>query len=46
MLTLTQSLQDTAGRGEALNLVFEQRLFDLAGDYRRGSNTSVRRNNK
>jgi len=31
MLTFTQFLQDTAGRGEAVNLVFEQRLFDLAG---------------
>jgi hypothetical protein len=31
MLTFTQFLRDTADRGEAVNLVFEQRLFDLAG---------------
>jgi hypothetical protein len=31
MLTFAQFLHDTADRGEAVNLVFEQRLFDLAG---------------
>jgi len=31
MLTFTQFLRDTAERGEAVNLVFEQRLVDLAG---------------
>ena len=31
MLTFTQFLHDAADRGEAVNLVFEQRLFDLAG---------------
>jgi len=31
MQTFTQFLHDTADRGEAVNLVFEQRLFDLAG---------------
>ena len=31
MLTFTQFLREAADRGEAVNLVFEQRLFDLAG---------------
>jgi hypothetical protein len=31
MLTFAQFLHDVADRGEAVNLVFEQRLFDLAG---------------
>jgi hypothetical protein len=31
MQTFAQFLHDTAGRGEAVNLMFEQRLFDLAG---------------
>jgi hypothetical protein len=31
MLTFTQFLHETAEHGEAVNLVFEQRLFDLAG---------------
>lgn len=31
MPTFTQFLHDVADRGEAVNLVFEQRLFDLAG---------------
>jgi hypothetical protein len=31
MQTFAQFLHDTAGRGEAVNLLFEQRLFDLAG---------------
>jgi len=31
MQTLTELLHETADRGEAVNLMFEQRLFDLAG---------------
>lgn len=31
MQTFTQFLHDTVERGEAVNLMFEQRLFDLAG---------------
>jgi hypothetical protein len=31
MQTFTEFLHDTANRGEAVNLIFEQRLFDLAG---------------
>jgi hypothetical protein len=31
MLTFEQFLHSTAERGDAVNLVFEQRLFDLVG---------------
>jgi len=31
MQTFTEFLHETADRGEAVNLMFEQRLFDLAG---------------
>ena len=31
MLTFEQFIQDTAQKGEVVNLMFEERLFDLVG---------------